>query len=82
MLDRGVVEEFLDAEFEDTDCEIPEDVSKRDLVETFALYVEDDYYEWLKDNFKSFFNHWDIDWDWIRDRIKRYKQNYPNSFVS
>jgi len=74
MLDRTVVEEFIDGEFEDTDIEIPVDISKSTLVETFCQYTEDDYYEWLKDNFKSFFNHWDPDWDWIRDRIQYYHQ--------
>jgi len=62
MLDRQVVEEG--------DREIPEDIPKDKLVEAFCQYVEDDYYEWLKDNFKSFFNHSDPDWDWIRDKIK------------
>jgi len=32
-------------------------ILKEALVETFCKYVEDDYYEWLKDNFKSFFNY-------------------------
>jgi len=27
-------------------------------------------HEWLKDNFKSFFNHGNPDWEWIRERIK------------
>ena len=70
MLDRQVVEEFLDLEFEDGDWEIPEDISKDALVEAFCQYVENDYYEWLKDNFKSFFNHCNPDWDWIRKKIK------------
>jgi len=39
------------------------------LVETFSKYVENDYYEWLKDNFKSFFNRYDPDWDRIRGRL-------------
>ncbi len=72
MLDRQVVEEFLDCELEG--LEIPEDISKGKLVETFCLYTEDDYYEWLKDNFKSFFEHGNPDWNWIRDRIKHYEQ--------
>ena len=54
MLDREVVREFLDEELKG--MEIPDDISKRALVETFYKYVEDDYYEWLKANFKSFFN--------------------------
>jgi len=36
---------------------------------TEESYTEDDYYEWLKDNFKSFFNHGDPDWEWIRERL-------------
>lgn len=73
MLDRDVVEEFLDREFEGGEWEIPADIPKDKLVETFCLYVEDDYYEWLKDNLKSFFNG-NPDWDWIRDRISRYEK--------
>jgi len=69
MLDRTVVEQFLGWEFEEGDWEIPEDVSKEALVEAFCQYVEDDYYEWLKDNFKSFFDHGNPDWDWIRGNI-------------
>ena len=68
MLDRQVVKEFLDCELED--LETPEDISKDTLVEAFCQYTEDDYYEWLKDNFKSFFNHSNPDWDWIRDKTK------------
>ena len=74
MLDRDVVEEFLHCEFEDTELEIPEDISKEELVEAFCQYVEDDYYEWLKDNFKSFFDHGDADWEWIRERIRSYNK--------
>ncbi len=70
MLDRTVVAEFLDEEFEEGDWEIPEDISKDDLVEAFCQYVENDYYEWLKDNLKSFFDHGSPDWGWIREKIK------------
>ncbi len=62
MLDRDVVKEFLDCEFEDIELEIPADISKEQLVEVFCQYVEDDYYEWLKDSFKSFFSHSSPDW--------------------
>ncbi len=71
MLDRQVVKEFLDGELED--LEIPEDISKDALVEAFCQYTEDDYYEWLKDNFKSFFEHGNPDWDWIRNKIKAHE---------
>jgi hypothetical protein len=70
MLDRDVVEALLDEEFEDLELEIPEDIDKKTLAEAFCQYTEDDYYEWLKDNFKSFLNHGDPDWKWIREKIK------------
>jgi hypothetical protein len=74
MLDRQVIEEFLDWEFEDLGLEIPEDIPKETLVEAFCQYTEDDYHEWLKDNFRSFFNHGAPDWDWIREKIDKYWQ--------
>jgi hypothetical protein len=36
MLDRGVVEEFLDCKLEELEIEIPEDISKELLVEAFC----------------------------------------------
>jgi len=39
-------------------------------VEAFCQYVEDDYYQWLKDNFKSFFEHGEPDWEWMREKIR------------
>ncbi len=74
MLDREVVKEFLEEEFKDLELGIPEDITREELVETFCQYTENDYYEWLKDNFKSFFNHANPDWDWIKDRIKHYAE--------
>ncbi|HZK11823.1 MAG TPA: hypothetical protein VFD10_05680 [Atribacterota bacterium] len=69
MLDRKVIREFLDEELKET--EVPDDIFKEVLVKTFCKYVEADYYEWLKDNFKSFFNCGNPDWQWIRERIKK-----------
>ncbi|GAI00481.1 unnamed protein product [marine sediment metagenome] len=62
----------MDEKLEKT--EIPDDIFKEALVETFCNYVEDDYYEWLKDNFKSFFKYGNPDWQWIRQRIKKYEE--------
>ena len=45
MLDRVVVEEFLDCNLKELEIEIPEDISKEALVEAFYQYVENDYYE-------------------------------------
>ena len=78
MLDRQVVKEFLEEEFKDGEIEIPKGIKKSDLVETFCLYVEDDYYEWLKDNYKSFFDHGNQgnpNWNWIRGRVKHYSKD-------
>jgi hypothetical protein len=72
MLDREVVKEFLDEELRG--IKIPKAVSRDALIETFCRYTENDYYEWLKDNFKSFFNHGNPDWKWIRERIEQYSE--------
>ena len=72
MLDRQVVKEYLQEELEG--IEIPKDVSFDDLVETFCKFTEDDYYEWLKDNFKSFFNHGKPCWNWVKERIEHYSK--------
>jgi len=72
MLDSGAVKEFLDVQLRHLQITIPKDIGEDVLVETFRKYVEDDYYEWLKDNFKSFFNHANPDWDRIKDRIEHY----------
>ena len=65
MLDRQVVQEFLEAEMEDIDLGL--------LVEAFCQYTEDDSYEWLNDNYKSFFNHGDVDWDWVREQVHAHR---------
>ncbi len=73
MLDREVVKEFLEEELDDV--EIPKNISMQDLVETFCKYTENDYYEWLKDNFASFFGDDDNgspDWKWIKKQIQKY----------
>ncbi|MDI6803348.1 MAG: hypothetical protein QME58_05815 [Bacteroidota bacterium] len=74
MIDREVVKEFLEKKASDWAIEIPNDINFDELVETFCLYTEDDYYEWLKDNAKSFFTVGQdgIDWDTVKKRIKRY----------
>jgi len=74
MLDREVIKEFLNEEFSECDIEIPDDISEDVLVETFCKYVENDYYEWLKDNFNSFFEDGEPDWDQIKDRIEQYSK--------
>ena len=61
MFSRKVVREFLNEELKG--IKVPDDISKEVLAEAFCKYVEDDYYEWLKDNFKSFFNYGKTDWN-------------------
>jgi len=70
VLDKEAVKGFLDEELKEV--EIPKDIFKDALTETFCKYVEDDYYEWLKDNFKSFFNSGNPDWQWVREKIRKY----------
>lgn len=70
MLDRTVVEGFLDCRFKELKIRIPKDIRKEALVEAFCQYVEDDYYEWLKDNFESFIGDGEINWERIRARIR------------
>jgi len=70
MLDRGVIEQLLDWEFEGLDLDIPEDIPREAVIEAFCQYTEEDYHEWLKDNLRSFFDNGGPDWDWIREKIK------------
>ncbi|MBP7497780.1 MAG: hypothetical protein KA792_08970 [Bacteroidales bacterium] len=71
MLDREVVKDFLIDEFEDLGG-IPKNINLKRLAEDFSIYVENDYYQWLKDNFNSYFYSSDeLDWDEIRERIKK-----------
>ena len=70
MLDRKVVRELLDEELQEN--KIPKNVFKEELVRTFRKYVKDNYYEWLKDNFKLFFNYGNPNWQWTRKRIKKH----------
>ncbi|MCK4358471.1 MAG: hypothetical protein KAW92_06965 [Candidatus Cloacimonetes bacterium] len=77
MLDREVVKEFLEENFNERGMKVPKEIKKSDLVETFCLYVEDDYYEWLRDNYQSFFHNLSqgkTDWDWIKERIDHYSK--------
>jgi hypothetical protein len=72
MLDRVVIKEFLKEELEGV--KIPSDICIDNLVETFCKYTEDDYYDWLKDNFNSFFDDGSPDWNLIREKIERYQK--------
>jgi len=76
VLDRKVVREFLDEDFKGMG--IPKDIFKEALLDAFCKYTEDDYYEWLKDNFKSFFNYGKPDWKWIRKRIEKHEEMIKN----
>lgn len=67
MLDREVIKEFLLEELKGV--EIPKNILLEELNEAFCRYVEEDYYEWIKDNFHSFFNYYKPDWEWIIKRI-------------
>ncbi len=74
MLDRDVVEELLEEEFREREIKLPKGISQKTLTEVFCKYIEDDYYEWVKDNFKNFFNDGDPDWGWIKEKIRYYSK--------
>ena len=71
MHDLEVMTEFLDDGLAELEIGIPEDIDKNKLAGTFCTYVDNDYHEWLKDNFKSFFEHGDPDWDRIREAVAK-----------
>ncbi len=75
MLNREVVKEFLNSELKEVSIKLPKDIAEQELTEVFCRHIEDDYYEWLKDNFKSFFNYGNPDWNWIKERIEHYSKN-------
>lgn len=74
MLIREAVEEILEEKFKESGIKLLRGISKRVLIETFCRYTENDYYEWIKDNFKTFFNNGNPDWNWIKERIKHYSK--------
>lgn len=56
---------------------IPKHIKTKELVEAFCQFTEEDYYEWIKDNVQSFFNHGNPDWAWIAEYIKKRKLKEP-----
>jgi len=70
MLDRAIIGELLDWEFEGLDLAIAEDIPREAVIEAFCQYAEEDYYEWLKDNLRSFFDHGNPDWNQIIEKIR------------
>jgi hypothetical protein len=68
MLDKDVIKGFLEDNL--AEIKIPKDISKENLLQAFCNYVEDDYYEWLNDNYKAFFNHGNPDWSWIKEMVE------------
>ena len=74
MLDRDTIEDFLDQEMDYMGLEIPQDIPKAALIDAFWGYIENDYYEWLSENFRVFFNDGEPDWDWIRDQVSDYEE--------
>lgn len=71
MLDRAVVADLLKDWMKDEGIKLPRSIKFKSLVEAFCQYTEDDYYEWLKDNYESFFGHEEIDWNEIKKRIAK-----------
>ncbi len=77
MLDRAVIADLVKEEMEEQEMKLPRNMNFKKLVETFCLFMEDDYYEWFKDNYKSFFNHGNPDWKRVRMQIQKCKKKEP-----
>ena len=69
MLDRLVVKGFLLNKFQEAKLCIPKDIEMQKLINDFIKFTEDDMYEWLKDNYKTYFNYNNPDWNFIRKRL-------------
>jgi hypothetical protein len=78
MLDRNVAQEFLKDNFEEREVKVPKGIKMNELTQAFCLFVEDDYYEWLKDNYKSFFDG--VDWERVKKKIKHYRETNSQNF--
>jgi hypothetical protein len=74
MLDRQVIAEYLFQELKENEIKLPKSINKTELVEAFSQFTEDDYYEWLKDNFAAFFNDYNPDWTWIAKYISKHQK--------
>jgi hypothetical protein len=70
MPDRKVMEEFVLKEIENTNIDVPQRINKKALAKAFCQFVEEDYCEWLRDNFNSFFRHGNPDWNWIEKYVQ------------
>jgi len=58
----------------DDAIKLPKNIRNKDLAEAFCHYVEDDYYDWMKDNFNIFFQQdglGRVNWAWIRHIISK-----------
>lgn len=75
MLDRRLIKEFLEEEFKFGGIIQPETISMDEITEAFCQYTEDDYFEWLRDNYKSFFNYDNPNWNWIIDTVSFIRQS-------
>ena len=74
MINKQIVKEFLQSDLED--IAVPQNIDFNDLVDVFIDYCKDDYYEWFKDNARSFFRgNNGIDWDSIFEKIEKKKQH-------
>lgn len=61
MLDRKLILEFL----KEKDLDLPKNLSLEKVNEAFCEYVENDFWDWLNDNYQTFFNQDNPDWKWI-----------------
>lgn len=71
MLDRAVIADLVKGEMKEQDIKLPQNMNFKKLVETFCQFMENDYYEWFRDNYKTFFNHGNPSWKQIKEQIQK-----------
>ncbi|MBI4301552.1 MAG: hypothetical protein HY664_03000 [Chloroflexi bacterium] len=68
IIDELFIRDYLRERLEDDEIELPDGVSLDDLADDFMEYIEIDIYEWLRDNYRSFFR--DFDWEPVSKKAK------------
>lgn len=72
MLSRESVKSYFEELIKEDKIELPKDISVDDIAELFCIYLETDYYDWLKSNFNSFVKQND---DWFKYKLNRAKED-------
>jgi hypothetical protein len=72
MSDREFYEESPEWELDDFDLESSDDLDL-DIIaeEDLSEFIDEEYFDWLKEYFEPFFEKGDANWDEIDEQIRR-----------